>query len=92
MDPNPDEEPTLRDDASTNLTISCDDCAMQHSDHCQDCIVTFLCPVDDVAALVIEPGEARALRLLSSAGLAPELRHVPREGPRGAEGQLLRSG
>lgn len=82
----------MRDDASTSLTISCDDCAMQHSDHCADCIVTFLCPVEEAAVLVIDPGEARALRLLSGAGLAPELRHVPRQGPRGPEGQLLRSG
>ena len=81
----------MRDEA-TSLTISCDDCAMQHSDHCQDCIVTFLCPAGDAEILVIEPSEARALRLLTSAGLAPELRHVPRQGPRGPEGQLLRSG
>lgn len=82
----------MRDDASKSLTISCDDCAMQHSDHCEDCIVSFLCPSDEAGPLVIEPGEVRALRLLSSAGLGPELRHVPRQGPRGGEGQLLRSG
>ena len=84
----------MRDDALTpaSTTISCDDCAMQHSEHCQDCIVTFLCPTEDAEVLVIDASEARALRLLSRAGLAPELRHVLRQGPRGPEGQLLRSG
>ena len=73
-------------------TISCDDCVMQHSAHCDDCIVTFLCGREHEAAVVIEPGEARALRLLSGAGLVPALRHTPRQGPRGAGGQMLRSG
>lgn len=72
-------------------TISCDDCVMQHTAHCDDCIVTFLCE-PKAETLVIESGEARALRLLSGAGLVPELRHTPRQGPRGDGGQMLRSG
>ena len=60
------------------LTISCDDCAMQYTEHCDDCVVTFICGREPDDAVIIDAGEARALRLLSGAGLVPELRHVPR--------------
>ena len=62
----------------SELTISCDDCAMQHTEHCDDCVVTFICGREPDDALVIDASEARALRLLSGAGLVPELRHTPR--------------
>jgi hypothetical protein len=62
------------------LTISCGDCAMQHSSHCQDCIVTFICDRDPDDAVVIDADEERAVRLLAGAGLVPRLRHVPRTG------------
>jgi hypothetical protein len=61
----------------TSLEISCDDCTMQHSSHCDDCIVTFFCDSDGAVPVRIEPGEERALRLLSAGGLVPELRHEP---------------
>jgi len=63
---------------SERFTISCDDCAMQHTDHCDDCVVTFICSREADDAVVIDAEEARALRLLSGAGLLPSLRHVQR--------------
>jgi hypothetical protein len=57
------------------ITISCEDCVMAASDACADCIVTFLCDRDPGDAVVIDAAEARAVRLLSGAGLAPRLRH-----------------
>ncbi|HVE93850.1 MAG TPA: hypothetical protein VNB24_02940 [Acidimicrobiales bacterium] len=59
----------------TSLSISCNDCVMQHSSHCDDCIVTFLCDEDGAMPVAIEDREVRALRLLSAGGLVPELRH-----------------
>ena len=64
----------------TGFTISCDDCAMQGTDVCGDCIVTFICGRDPDDAIVIDGEEARAVRLLADAGLAPRLRHRCRTG------------
>ena len=58
------------------LQIDCDECAMQGTDACADCVVTFLCDRADVVTL--DQVEARALRLLANGGLAPRLRHVRR--------------
>jgi len=59
------------------ITIDCDDCTMQHTATCADCVVTFLCDRPQGAAVVLELAEARALRVLADAGLAPALRHRP---------------
>lgn len=57
-----------------NLVISCDECTMQQTSHCQDCVVTFLC--DETGdAVIIDADEQRAVRMLSRVGLVPELRH-----------------
>ena len=61
----------------TTITIDCDDCAMQHTSVCRDCVVTFLCERPEGSAVVLEFAEARALRVLAEAGLAPSLRHDP---------------
>jgi hypothetical protein len=63
-----------------HLTISCDDCAMQHTDACDDCVVSFICGREPGGAVVIDVAEARAVRLLGRAGLVPRLRHVRRTG------------
>ncbi|HEX9258434.1 MAG TPA: hypothetical protein VF855_02780 [Acidimicrobiales bacterium] len=57
------------------LTISCDDCARQHTETCRDCVVSFICDRDSGDAVVVDVAEVRALRLLSEAGLVPRLRH-----------------
>jgi hypothetical protein len=62
------------------FSISCDDCAMQHTEHCADCVVTFICSREPEDALVVDAEEARAFKLLIGAGLVPELRHVRRSG------------
>jgi hypothetical protein len=62
------------------LVIDCDDCAMQGTDACADCVVTFICSREPGEAVVVDVAEERAIRLLSGAGLLPRLRHVRRTG------------
>ena len=70
----------MRHADAPGLRIACDDCAMQHTDACADCVVTYIRTRDVHDAVVVDVAEARALRLLSKAGLVPELRHVRRTG------------
>jgi hypothetical protein len=58
--------------------ISCDECVMQDTPVCDDCVVTFICGRDPDEAVVIDVAEARAVRLLGNVGLVPPLRQVPR--------------
>lgn len=60
---------------STTLRIDCDECVLQGSDACRDCIVSFICGVETGEPVVVRLAEARAMRLLGEAGLAPPLRH-----------------
>ncbi len=60
--------------------ISCDDCMMQGTDVCTDCVVTFICGREPDEAMVIDVAEARAVRMLGEAGLVPRLRRIPRHG------------
>lgn len=62
------------------VLIDCDECALQATDACADCVVTFLCGTDADSPVVVDLAEARAMRLLDRAGMAPPLRHVPRRG------------
>jgi hypothetical protein len=62
------------------MSISCDECVMQHTDACGDCVVTFICNRVPDEAVVIDVAEARAVRLLGDAGLVPRLRQVRRTG------------
>ena len=62
------------------MRISCDECAMQGTDACEDCVVTFICGRDPADALIVDAEEARAVRMLGAAGLVPTLRHVRRTG------------
>lgn len=66
MDTAPDPRP---------LVIDCDDCIGPSIGACDDCVVTFLCGREPDDAVVIDVGEARALRLLADADLVPRLRH-----------------
>lgn len=65
---------------SEMVRIDCDECSMQHTDVCAECIVTFLCAREPDDAVVVDVTEARALRLLGEVGLAPRLRHRRRTG------------
>jgi len=60
---------------ASSFTISCDDCTMQATPACDDCVVTFLCGREPDDAVTIDLAEERAVRLLADAGLVPRLRH-----------------
>ncbi|MFM8303992.1 MAG: hypothetical protein ACKOA9_06815 [Actinomycetota bacterium] len=57
------------------MLIDCDDCTMQGTDTCADCVVSFIVGREPGDAVVIDVAEARAVRLLARAGLVPDLRH-----------------
>lgn len=60
------------------MEISCDDCVMQGTAVCDDCVVTFICGREPDEAVVIDVAEARAVRMLGEAGLVPPLRRLCR--------------
>jgi hypothetical protein len=63
------------------MEISCDDCVMQDTPACEDCVVTFICGREPGEAVVFDVAEARAVRLLGEAGLVPPLRRQVRAVP-----------
>lgn len=57
------------------MHIDCADCAMQNTEACDDCIVTYV--LDHPAgAVVLDIDEERAIRTLQDGGLAPRSRFV----------------
>ena len=61
------------------MLISCDTCAMQHTDHCHDCVVmAVMDPSPRAGGLVVDADEERAIRELAKAGLIPEIRMTRR--------------
>ncbi len=60
------------------VLINCDDCVMNSTPACEDCMVSFLVNREPGDAIVIDVAEARAVRMLADVGLVPELRHLPR--------------
>ena len=62
------------------MRIDCEECRMQHTPACEDCVVSFLVGRQPGDALVIDAEEERAVRLLAQAGLVPRLRHARRAG------------
>jgi hypothetical protein len=60
------------------MNIKCDDCVMQDTTACDDCVVSFVVSREPGDALVIDVEEERAVRLLQRAGLVPVSRHVAR--------------
>ena len=38
----------------TNLTITCETCVMRRTDHCHDCVVTFMCETDATPAEAVD--------------------------------------
>jgi hypothetical protein len=64
------------------FTISCDDCSMQCTTACDDCVVTYLLRRDDVGdvrdaadELVLDRDQARVVQLFGAAGMVPRLRY-----------------
>ncbi|MGZ8735064.1 MAG: hypothetical protein ACXW2C_05475 [Acidimicrobiia bacterium] len=60
------------------MVIDCDECVMEGTSACDDCIVTFLVGRERGEAIVIDDAEERDLRLLQGEGLVPKLRLVKR--------------
>lgn len=58
--------------------VDCDECVMQHTEVCGDCVVSFVVGRSPGDALIVDVAEARAVRLLTNAGLLPSLRHEKR--------------
>jgi hypothetical protein len=56
--------------------IDCDECVMQHTPTCDDCVVMFVTSREPGDALVIDVEEERAVRALQRAGLLPDLRYT----------------
>ena len=67
-------------ESQAGLVIDCDCCALQTTDACDDCVVTFLLGREPDDAVVIDAEEARAMRMLGRAGLVPTLRFSNRAG------------
>jgi len=61
-----------------NFLMSCGECPMHDTDHCDDCIVTFLVEDDRGNAMVFDAAEERAVRMLARAGLVPVHRDARR--------------
>jgi len=59
------------------MQINCDDCEMQYTEACQDCVVTHVLR-DLGGPLEVDPDQAEALEILADAGLVAPLRLVPR--------------
>ena len=57
------------------VMIDCDECVLQDTAACADCVVTFLCGVEAHTPVVVDLDEVRAMRLLDEGGLTPPLRH-----------------
>lgn len=68
-------------DNGWGITISCDDCSMQCTSACDDCVVTYLlregadAGADGHEPLVLDLDQVRVVRLLGKAGLVPDLRY-----------------
>jgi hypothetical protein len=62
------------DDADVAITIECDRCVLQGTAACAGCLVSFVLDRDPGDAVIIDADEARALRVLSDAGLVPASR------------------
>lgn len=60
--------------------IDCDQCTLQGTDACADCLVSFVLNREPEDAVVIDADEARAVRMLERAGLVPSLRFSQRAG------------
>lgn len=59
------------------MLIDCNDCAMQDTRACDDCVVTHV--LHDLSRpLALDDAHADAIALLSDEGLVPGLRLLPR--------------
>jgi len=57
------------------LLIDCKNCTKQESQHCEDCVVTFLHRDVESTAVVINLDEYRSIKTIVDSGLVPPLRY-----------------
>ena len=62
------------------MTIDCDTCVMQHTDACDDCVVSFLVDVS-AGPMQLAESEREALGNLAEFGLVPRLKLVSKDTP-----------
>lgn len=62
----------------SGLTIDCDSCVKQHTEVCDDCVVSYLVGHEAGTPVVLDAGERRAVEVLAEAGLVPGSRFTPR--------------
>lgn len=72
----------MDDNTGWGITISCDECSMQCTSACDDCVVTFVLRADEQFeghgthdGLALDLDQVRVVRLLGKAGLVPELKY-----------------
>ena len=61
------------------MRIDCNECAMQHTSACRDCVVGHLLH-DLLGPIEVDEERGEALEALAEAGLVPRLRLLPRTG------------
>jgi hypothetical protein len=59
------------------VLIDCNECVMQHTAACHDCVVSHLL-ADVLGPIEVDREQAAALEVLADAGLVPELRLIKR--------------
>jgi len=62
------------DGHDAGITIDCAECALQSTNACSGCLVSFVLDRSPGDAVIIDVEEARALRVLAKAGLVPRSR------------------
>ncbi len=64
-------------DRRAGIIIVCDECAMQSTPTCDDCVVTYVLRADDEQPepLMLDVAEQRVVRLLGEAGMIPALQY-----------------
>lgn len=68
---------SLSDLEEEHMKIDCDECSMQHTNVCRDCVVGHLLQ-DLLGPIEVDREHAAALEALADAGLVPQLRLLPR--------------
>lgn len=63
--------PDLLETVEPILSIDCDECAVQHTNACADCLVSYIVGREIGQPVEFAKGEARAVQLLAEAGLVP---------------------
>ena len=62
------------------MLINCDECVMQHTDACNDCVVSVLLAGRPLRRVELDDSETEAIEHLAEAGLVPQLRLLKKAG------------